>query len=73
MGIDRDIKRIEKYVENLIHDYVDPKEAFLGPDGEYWNPISGGTKGAGFGLIEQPPYRTTPELCLLYTSDAADE
>lgn len=62
MGIDKDIKRIEKYVENLIHDYVDPKEAFLGPDGEYWNPISGGTKGAGFGLIEQPPYRTTPEL-----------
>ena len=25
MGIDKDIKRVEKYVENLIHDYVDPK------------------------------------------------
>ena len=60
--IDTEIAKLEKHVESLIGSYVDPKEAFLGPDGEYWNPVSGDLGGSGYGLQEEPPYRTIPEL-----------
>lgn len=39
--------------------YVDPREAYYGPDGEVWRAI--GT-GATWGLNDEPPYRTEQEL-----------
>lgn len=55
---------IGKYMEaqgDLWDNYVDPREAYLGPDGEVWLAIGAGAAGDWYGL-DLPPYRTEQEL-----------
>ena len=59
---DKELATLENHLESLINRYVDPQDALLGPDGVFWNPISGGPDGRGFDNNELPPYRTLQEL-----------
>ena len=57
-------KWITGYMEAQVKfwdNYVDPKDAYYGPDGEIWDAI-----GSGRGVLdEEPPYRTEAELRMM--------
>lgn len=44
-------KLVESVLFDFAHDFVDPKEALLGPDGEFWHPL-GSTIPADFTQIQ---------------------
>lgn len=57
-------RAIANYLESqasLWEKYVSPKEAYLGPDGEIWQAIGGGT------VFEEVPYHTVTELWQIQT------
>lgn len=57
-------KWITGYMESQVKfwdQYVDPRDAYYGPDGEVWDAI-----GTGQGTLdEEPPYRTEAELRMM--------
>lgn len=57
-SVNRALTQLLESQASLWDAYVDPREAYLGPDGELWNQI-----GASAGLgIDEPPYRSDGEL-----------
>lgn len=57
-AVNRGLAHLLESQASLWDSYVDPREAYLGPDGELWNAI-GTAAGPG---IDLPPYSTDGEL-----------
>lgn len=51
--------RLTESLSALIDNYVDPREAYLGPNGEMWHPVG---SSAGPGNLHAEPYLTAVEL-----------
>lgn len=60
-AISEAINRMATESVTLLDNYVDPRDAYLGPDGEMWNSVAGGPAGI-VQFQDLPPFRTLQEL-----------
>ncbi len=47
MRLGQEVKLLESIGNRFLDDYIDPREATLGPDGEVWTRLDSDTRGAG--------------------------